>query len=72
MSNRTVLLIDYDPGSIDSATRPLEDAGFNVEVAHDGLSGLEAFEKLRPDLLQKSFLCTLYNLCGPAFPIAFG
>jgi response regulator RpfG family c-di-GMP phosphodiesterase len=51
MSSRTILLIDYDPGSIENAVGPLTEAGFRVEVANDGVSGLEAFERLQPDLV---------------------
>jgi TonB family protein len=52
MSNqRTILLIDYDPKSIRSTIEPLEKAGFKVEVANDGTSGLEAFDRLKPDLV---------------------
>ena len=51
MSNRTILLIDYDPQSIESAIKPLTGAGYNVEVANDGIAGLQAFERLQPDLV---------------------
>jgi len=52
MSNhRTILIIDYDPTSIQSTIEPLEKAGFKVEVANDGMAGLEAFDRLKPDLV---------------------
>jgi TonB family protein len=51
MSNRTILLIDYDPQAIESAIQPLTNAGFTVEVANDGVAGLAAFERLHPDLV---------------------
>jgi CheY-like chemotaxis protein len=51
MSDQTILLIDYDPESIERARRPLTDAGYRVEVAKDGPSGLAAFEKLQPGLV---------------------
>jgi TonB family protein len=47
----TVLLIDYEPKSIASFLRPLRDAGYQVEVANDGVAGLEAYERLKPDLV---------------------
>ena len=51
MPDKTILLIDFDPKSIESALRSLTDAGYLVEVANDGLAGLEAFGKLHPDLV---------------------
>jgi periplasmic protein TonB len=50
-SKRTILLIDYDPQSIQKTRTPLQRAGYRVEVAGDGVSGLEAFDKLGPDLV---------------------
>ena len=51
MSNQTILLIDYDPVSIGRTTTPLTKAGYQVEVAKDGLSGLAAFERTKPALV---------------------
>jgi CheY-like chemotaxis protein len=51
MSNYTVLLIDYEPRSIDRSKRPLAAAGYRVEVATDGIAGVEAFGRLKPDLV---------------------
>src|SRR5580765_1379290 len=51
MANHKVLLIDYEPKSIERIVRPLEGAGFVVETATDGLAGLEAFEKTQPSLV---------------------
>ncbi|GEM_PF-2221557 len=51
MSNQTILLIDYDPVSISRTTTPLIKAGYQVEVAKDGLSGLAAFERMKPVLV---------------------
>lgn len=50
-SKPTILLIDYDPQSIQKTLTPLQRAGYRVEVAGDGVSGLEAFDKLGPDLV---------------------
>lgn len=50
-STRKILLIDYDPESIESTRRPLVRAGYEVEVASDGIAGIEAFERLKPDLV---------------------
>jgi DNA-binding response OmpR family regulator len=51
MSDYTILIIDYEPRSIERARRPLTDAGYRVEVAKDGLAGLAAFKELEPDLV---------------------
>jgi len=51
MSNYTVLLIDYEPKSIDRIRRPLIGIGYRVEVATDGISGIEAFHRIKPDLV---------------------
>ncbi len=51
MSNPTVLLIDYEPASIEQLRDPLLAAGYNVEVVFDGVAGLQAFKDMRPDLV---------------------
>ena len=51
MSNPTVLLIDYEPASIEEIKGPLLAAGYNVEVVFDGLAGLQAFNDMKPDLV---------------------
>jgi len=51
MSNQKILLIDYDPASITRTATPLTKAGYQVEVAKDGLAGLAAFERLKPALV---------------------
>ncbi len=51
MPNYTILLIDYEPKSIDRVRRPLTGVGYRVEVATDGVSGIEAFHRLKPDLV---------------------
>ena len=38
MSDYTILLIDYDPRSIERLRAPLVQAGMRVEVAKDGLT----------------------------------
>ena len=50
MPNYTILLIDYDPRSIDKLRAPLVKAGLRVEVAKDGLAGIKRFHELKPDL----------------------
>jgi TonB family protein len=50
MSKYTILLIDYEPRSIESLKTPLESVGYDVVVASDGITGVEQFDSLRPDL----------------------
>jgi DNA-binding response OmpR family regulator len=51
MSDYTILLIDYEPRSIAKIRGALDPAGFTIEVATDGLAGIEAFNDLNPDLV---------------------
>src|SRR5262245_29109255 len=51
MANFTVLLIDYEPRSIERFRDPLVGAGYTVEIATDGVSGIEAFHRLNPDMV---------------------
>jgi TonB family protein len=51
MPDQTILLIDFDPDSIEAALRLLTEAGWGVEVANDGIAGMEAYERLQPDLV---------------------
>ena len=51
MANYTILLIDYEPRSIERFREPLTAAGYTVEIATDGLSGIEAFHRLSPDMV---------------------
>ncbi len=51
MSNYRILLLDYEPRSIAQTKLPLEAGGFEVEVVTDGLAGIEAFNRLHPDLV---------------------
>jgi TonB family protein len=51
MANYTILLIDYEPRSIERFRDPLTGAGYTVEIATDGVSGIEAFHRLSPDMV---------------------
>jgi TonB family protein len=51
MANYTILLIDYEPRSIERFREPLVGAGYKVEIATDGLSGIETFHRLSPDMV---------------------
>ena len=45
----TVLLIDDDPTLLDALTLAFEDAGYRVELAHDGREGLQRVVDRMPD-----------------------
>ena len=51
MANYTILLIDYEPRSIERFRDPLLAAGYAIEIATDGISGIEAFHRLNPDMV---------------------
>ncbi len=51
MTKPKILLVDYDPKTIESTLGPLSDAGYDVEVAKDGEAGLEALGRVAPDLV---------------------
>jgi protein TonB len=51
MTKPTILLVDYDPTSIQSTLDPLARAGYDVTVAKNGAAGLEAFQRINPDLV---------------------
>lgn len=50
MPHYKILVIDYEPRGVAQLRDPLHAAGYLVTVAHDGVSGMELFEKLKPDL----------------------
>lgn len=50
MSNYTLLIVDYDPRAVELLKIPLEEMGYQVAVATDGVAGMEAFQNLRPAL----------------------
>ncbi len=49
--NAMILVVDDDAGARFMAREALEHVGFVVEEAEDGLCALEAFERLRPDVV---------------------
>jgi DNA-binding response OmpR family regulator len=51
MSDYTILLIDYDPKSIQHIEGLMRAAGHRVEVAKTGAAGLEAFRRNAPSLV---------------------
>lgn len=50
MSDRTILVIDYEPRTLEIVRPPLEKQGFSVAMAKDGVSGIDAFKALQPEL----------------------
>ncbi len=50
MADYTILLIDYDPRSVESIKTSLKGEGYRVAVAHDGEAAMEAFAAIQPDL----------------------
>ena len=48
MADYTILIIDYEPRSIEKLRAPLQRAGYRVEVATDGQSGINKFSALKP------------------------
>ena len=46
-----ILIIDYEPRGIKQMYGPLKDAGYEVLLAKDGLSGFQMFQKEKPDLV---------------------
>lgn len=49
--SKTVLIADDEPNIVISLEYLLEQAGYRVIVARDGLAALEAIERERPDLV---------------------
>ena len=50
-ANKTVLVVDDEPDVVRFLTMALEDNGFTVITAKDGLEGLEKARKFKPDLI---------------------
>jgi len=50
MSDYTILVVDYEPRSIQTIRDALEKVGYRVEVASDGASALEVFKRTHPML----------------------
>ncbi len=51
MADKKVLVVDYDPQSLDGLTALFAPAGFAVIRASDGLSAWEKYQMERPDLV---------------------
>jgi TonB family protein len=67
MTEKKVLIVDFDDKSIDPLSKFLEEEGFSVKVARDGEEGLEAAKADQPDLvILEPMLPKLhgFELCG--------
>ena len=47
----TILVVDDEPNIIELGRLYLQNEGYNVEAAHDGLEALRQFEVLKPALI---------------------
>ena len=51
MPGKRILLVDYDPRSLTHTRDVLEGAGFDVSTCGDGLTAIDQFKSLAPDLV---------------------
>lgn len=51
MDNKKILLIDDDESTLESLSTYLEDLGYKVFTARNGITGLEVVKNLRPDVI---------------------
>lgn len=51
MDNKKILLIDDDESTLESLSSYLEDLGYKVFTARNGITGLEVVKNLRPDVI---------------------
>ncbi|MCI0417492.1 response regulator, partial [bacterium] len=51
MGNKRILVVDYDPKSLSHTRDILQTAGFEVVICSDGLSALDHFRTMNPDLV---------------------
>ncbi len=51
MSDYTILLVDYEPRSIQRIQGCLLGAGFHVEVVNNGLAALDKFREMKPSMV---------------------
>ncbi len=51
MFNRPILVIDDDPALLETVSTILEDEGYAVEQAMNGVEGLKVIERIQPTLI---------------------
>ncbi len=67
MSKKYVLIVDDDPDLVETVCMMLEDKGYEVGKAYDGVEGEEAIKKRHPDLLVLDVMMPRkdgYQLCA--------
>jgi len=67
MSKKYVLIVDDDPDLVETVCMMLEDKGYEVGKAYDGVEGEEAIKERHPDLLVLDVMMPRkdgYQLCS--------
>ncbi len=67
MPKKYVLIVDDDPDLVETVCMMLEDKGYEVGKAYDGVEGKEAIKQRRPDLLVLDVMMPRkdgYKLCA--------
>jgi DNA-binding response OmpR family regulator len=67
MTKKYVLIVDDDPDLVETVCMMLEDKGYEVGKAYDGVEGKEAIKQRRPDLLVLDVMMPRkdgYKLCS--------
>lgn len=67
MSKKYVLIVDDDPDLVETVCMMLEDRGYEVGKAYDGVEGEEAIKERHPDLLVLDVMMPRkdgYQLCA--------
>jgi CheY-like chemotaxis protein len=67
MSKKYVLIVDDDPDLVETVCMMLENKGYEVGKAYDGVEGEESIKKRRPDLLVLDVMMPRkdgYKLCA--------
>jgi DNA-binding response OmpR family regulator len=67
MSKKYVLIVDDDPDLVETVCMMLEDKGYEVGKAYDGVEGGEAIKERQPDLLVLDVMMPRkdgYELCS--------
>jgi len=67
MSKKYVLIVDDDPDLVETVCMMLEDKGYEVGKAYDGVEGEEAIKERQPDLLVLDVMMPRkdgYKLCA--------
>ena len=67
MAKKYVLIVDDDPDLVETVCMMLEDKGYEVGKAYDGVEGKESIQQRRPDLLVLDVMMPRkdgYKLCA--------